>query len=161
LYPGYPAPTPRIKRPWLTSSAVVAIFATMAGLRKALISISVPISTRCVASASAASMVQHSHMPRVGSPGVRSKKLSGSQRLSKPSVSACCAMARIASYERLLLVSRSFARRSVSPIFTNGPQLSSQRRRHGRLHVVRACLLSLVHRIGKDLLLEVPTHLLK
>src|SRR5258706_11154051 len=106
----------------------------MAGLRKALIRISVPISTRSVASASAESIVQQSHMPRVGSPEVRSKKLSGSQRLSKPSASACCATARIDSYERLLLVARSFASKSVSPIFTECPQLSLERRR-------RTCLL--------------------
>ena len=62
-----------------TSSAAVAIFSRSAGWRKELHSTSVPISTRWVASANAASMVQHSHMPRVGSPGLRYKKWSASQ----------------------------------------------------------------------------------
>src|SRR5579859_7167050 len=46
--------------------------------------------------------------------------------LSKPSVSACCAMARIVSYGRLRLFSRSFARKTINPIFTACPQLSAE-----------------------------------
>ena len=70
-------------------------------------------------------------------------------------------MARIVSYGRVLLFSRSLASMTISPIFTACPQLSSERRRRGRLHVVCSCFLSSVHRIGKGLLSAVPTHLLK
>ena len=104
-----PAPTPRIKRPPLTSSTAVAIFARIAGLRKELHSTRVPSSTRCVASASAASMVQHSQIPVVGSPGLRYIRWSASQMLSKPSASDCWASSRISWYGRLP-VSRSFTR---------------------------------------------------
>src|ERR1700733_5618349 len=62
---------PRISRPWLTSSRAVAIFARIAGLRKVLQSTRVPSSTRCVASASAASTVQPSQIPWAGSSALR------------------------------------------------------------------------------------------
>ncbi len=55
-----PAPRPRIKRPPLTSSAVAAILATSAGLRKLEQRTSVPISTLSVTAATALTMVHAS-----------------------------------------------------------------------------------------------------
>jgi hypothetical protein len=71
-----PAPNPRITRPPLTSSSVVAILANTAGLRNGVHKTSVPSCTRFVAWASADSIVQLSQMPSVGRPGQRYKKWS-------------------------------------------------------------------------------------
>jgi hypothetical protein len=62
----HPAPRPRISRPPLTSSAVAAILATIAGLRKLEQSTSVPISTRSVAAATALTTVHASSWPSIG-----------------------------------------------------------------------------------------------
>ena len=60
-----PAPMPNTKRPLLTSYRVTAILAVIAGLRKELHKTMLPNVTRCVASANADKMVQHSQMPVV------------------------------------------------------------------------------------------------
>ena len=55
-----PAPIPRIVRPWLIWSSVVAIFAVRAGLRYGIPSTSCPRRIRSVIAAMAARAVKHS-----------------------------------------------------------------------------------------------------
>ena len=59
----HPAPSPRITRPALTSSALTAIFAVSPGLRKLVQSTRVPISTRSVLAATALTIVHASCIP--------------------------------------------------------------------------------------------------
>ena len=59
-----PAPRPRIKRPPLISSTVLASFASIAGVWKAVAATSGPSRIRDVLAAMAASIVQTSHGPR-------------------------------------------------------------------------------------------------
>ena len=67
-----PAPRPRMSRPPLISSTVAAFLASIAGAWKLVDATSGPSSTRVVAAASAASIVQHSQGPRGSiSPGRR------------------------------------------------------------------------------------------
>jgi hypothetical protein len=87
---------PRISRPPEISSTVSAILVSKLGLRKAVQSTSVPSSIRLVAAASAARSDQPSQIPVVGpaSPSHRNRRWSGTQRESKPRVSARCATVR-------------------------------------------------------------------
>src|SRR5262245_57795342 len=80
--------------------------------------------------------------------------------LSKPSVSACCAMARIAAYGRLRLFARSFARKTISPIFTAYPQLSSEYDTPRLEGSVPHRLWFSLHRIWKGRFSGVLVHLL-
>ena len=66
----FPAPSPRIDRPWLTWSIVTAILATRPGLRNVFAATVSPRRMREVAWAHAASVVQPSKNPWYGSPPV-------------------------------------------------------------------------------------------
>jgi hypothetical protein len=67
-----PAPRPRINRPPLISSTVAACLASIAGAWKLVEATSGPRLIRLVEAAIAASIVQHSHDPRVSTiPGQR------------------------------------------------------------------------------------------
>ncbi len=75
----------------------------------------VPSSTRLVASAMAARIVQHSWMPVV-SPSNRNRRWSNTQTESRPAASAATATARISAYDGTPVTASSSAMGSTIPM---------------------------------------------